>query len=108
MSTQPRDRRRERDKEVMTDSEFARRIDALLWLGPSGEARDNAGNYQAVSGTLGELERATGLLHDLVETLVPLRDWREHPQLAAPLLEALLFTEALAGQRVLPELKVAE
>ena len=98
-----RDRRRERTKEAMTDSEFARRIDALLWLGPSGEARDNAENYRAVSGTLGEFERATGLLHNLVETLVPLHGWREHPQLAAPLLEALLFTEVLAGQRVSPE-----
>ena len=85
--------------ERMTDSEFALSIDALLWISPSGEARDNRENYHAVSGTLDEFERATGLLHNLVETLVPLHSWREHPQLAGPLLEALLFSEASAGQR---------
>ena len=83
----------------MLDSEFALRVDALLWLSPSGERRDNRENYKAVSGTLDELERANGLLHDLVETLVPLYTWRQHPQLAVPLLEALLFSEASAGQR---------
>ena len=87
----------------MTDSEFALGVDALLWLSPSGERRDNRENYRAVSGTLDELERASGLLHDLVETLVPLYTWRQHPQLAVPLLEALLFSEASAGQRSVPE-----
>ena len=100
-----RDRRNRPPKtQAMTDSDFAVGVDELLWVTPSGRARNNVENFQAVGWSLEELEKATQLLHDLVDTLVSLSSWREHPQLAAPLLEALLFTETQAGQRDIPEL----
>ncbi|CAN5796916.1 hypothetical protein BH24DEI2_BH24DEI2_03210 [soil metagenome] len=90
----------------MTDTDFAVSVDALLWVTPLGKHRDNAENFKAVGWSLEELETSAQLLNDLLDHLIALTSWREHPQLAAPVLEALLFTEALAGQRETPEPKV--
>jgi hypothetical protein len=85
--------------ETMTDTEFAEAVDARLWISSSGELRNNVENYKAVHWSLEELDQAVALLHDLVETLVSLKTWRQHPQLAIHVLEALLFTEEQSGQR---------
>jgi hypothetical protein len=85
----------------MTDTEFAEAVDARLWVFPSGEMRDNEENYIAVEGTLQERSQAIGFLHDLVEALLPLYPWREHPELARPVLESLLFVEEQSSQREL-------
>ena len=81
-----------------TDTEFAVAIDARLWVSPSGEMRNNAENYRAVDESLEDLKTALEFLQDLLERLIRLQSWRTFPQLAAPVLEALLFVQDIVGQ----------
>lgn len=81
----------------MRDTELAEAIDALLWIGPSGDMRDNAANLEAVRWSLEERTRGLGLLRELLGAVLPLYLWREFDQLAAPLLEALLFVQEQSG-----------
>ena len=82
----------------LTDTEFALAIDARLWVSPSGEMRNNTENYRAVDESLKDLAAARELLQDLLEHLIRLQSWRTFPQLAAPILEALLFVQDIVGQ----------
>jgi hypothetical protein len=83
----------------LSDTRFTQAIDALLWKSPSGEDRDNAANYKAVKWWLEERGRAIEKLKAVVDAVLPTGSWREHPQLAAPLLEAVLFLDWLGGDR---------
>ncbi|MEX2534143.1 MAG: hypothetical protein WD273_00965 [Trueperaceae bacterium] len=81
----------------MSDQEFAEAVDALLWIGPSGDMRDNGANLEAVRWSLDERRRAIDLLHELLDALLPMYLWRDHPQVAKPLLEAFLFVQEQSG-----------
>ena len=83
---------------LLTDTEFALAIDARLWVSPSGEMRNNSENYKAVDEWLTDLAAARKLLQDLLEHLIRLQSWRTFPQLAIPILEALLFVQDIVGQ----------
>jgi hypothetical protein len=83
----------------MNDFEFAAAVDAALWISPSGDGRDNRTNFRAVMWSLEERRLAIELLDDLLAVLLPLFPWREHAQLASPLLEALIFVDEQAGGR---------
>ena len=82
----------------MTDTEFALAIDARLWVSPSGEMRNNTENYRAIDDWLTELDDARKVLQNLLERLIRLQSWRTFPQLAVPILEALLFIQDIVGQ----------
>ena len=82
----------------MTDTEFAVAVDAKLWVSPSGNIRNNTENYRAVDDALEDRDTALKLLQDLLERLIRLQSWRTFPQLAAPILEALLFVQDIVGQ----------
>jgi hypothetical protein len=84
--------------ESFNDSRFAQAVDALLWISPSGEP-DNKANFQAVKWWLEERGQAIEKLNGVVDAVLPTGCWREHPQLAAPLLEAVLFLDWLGGDR---------
>jgi hypothetical protein len=85
--------------ESFSDSRFAQAVDALLWISPSGERLDNAANYEAVKWWLEERGQAIEKLNIVVDAVLPTGCWREHPQLAGPLLEAVLFQDWLGGNR---------
>ena len=82
----------------LTDTEFAVAVDARLWVSPSGEMRNNTENYRAVDDALEDRDDALKLLQHLLERLIRLQSWRTFPQLAAPVLEALLFVQDIVGQ----------
>ncbi|HEX7005385.1 MAG TPA: hypothetical protein VF168_14465 [Trueperaceae bacterium] len=77
----------------MSDDEFAEAVDALLWIGPSGESRDNRANLLAIGWTIEERKRGLELIGALLRSILPIRLWRDHRELAVPLLEALLFLQ---------------
>lgn len=74
----------------MNDTDLAVALDACLWITPSGEARDNAVNLQAVKDRLEEGEEAFGALKDLTDALLPSRLWQGQARVAQALLEALV------------------
>jgi hypothetical protein len=86
-------------KSEFSDNRFAHAVDALLWVSPSGEHLDNAANYKAVKQWLGERAQAVERLHALVDAVLSVGSWRQHPSVAAPLLEAVVFLDWLAGNR---------
>jgi hypothetical protein len=88
---------KERDQSF-SDERFAQAIDALLWVSPS-EDPDNSENFRAVKWWLEERGEAIAKLDTLVAAAVRAAPWRDHPELAAPLLEALLFVEWVSGNR---------
>ena len=83
---------------AMTDTEFAVAVDARLWVSPSGNMRNNTENYRAVDDALEDRDIALKLLRDQLERLIRLQSWHTFPQLAAPILEALLFIQDIVGQ----------